>query len=209
MRGTARRSNASLVALIVVWLSIVARYTAADDGASASYSATFSLPRRSAATGQESATIWTTLGVTIDANLTNIVQSVDGGRFIGSTAFDRRGDITANVDAGKLGLWPGGFVTQEVEGNYDSSVNADTGALSPVNTNQLFPQPSGNNFNVPQLSTAQFASPYAGIVVGKNDTMSGDANEFAHGKGAAQFLNLAFNINPVALVGVLLTPNLR
>jgi porin len=30
--------------------------------------------------------------------------------------------------------------------------------------------------------------------------MSGDANEFAHGKGDTQFFNLAFSINPVALV---------
>ena len=48
----------------------------------------------------------------------------------------------------------------------------------------------------------QFFSPYAGIVLGKLDTTSGDANEFAHGKGDTQFLNLAFNINPVALVAV-------
>jgi porin len=43
-------------------------------------------------------------------------------------------------------------------------------------------------------------SPYAGGVVGKFDFSSADANEFAHGKGDTQFLNLAFNLNPVALM---------
>jgi porin len=40
------------------------------------------------------------------------------------------------------------------------------------------------------------------VVLGKLDTTSGDANEFAHGKGDTQFMNMAFNINPVALVVV-------
>jgi porin len=48
--------------------------------------------------------------------------------------------------------------------------------------------------------TGQFFSHYAGVVLGKLDTTSGDANEFAHGKGDTQFLNMAFNINPVALL---------
>jgi porin len=46
----------------------------------------------------------------------------------------------------------------------------------------------------------QFVSPYVGALAGKFDTMSSDENDFAHGKGDTQFMNLAFNINPVALV---------
>ena len=69
----------------------------------------------------------------------------------------------------------------------------------PANTNQLFPLPTGDNVALPNLSFAQFLSHYVGVTVGKFDTMTGDANEFAHGKGDTQFFNLAFNINPVAL----------
>jgi porin len=75
----------------------------------------------------------------------------------------------------------------------------------PVNNNQLCPTPSivhKNNLNVPQVSFMQFFSPYAGVVLGKLDTTSGDANEFAHGKGDTQFMNLAFNANPVILLTV-------
>ncbi|MFZ0244917.1 hypothetical protein [Candidatus Binatus sp.] len=46
----------------------------------------------------------------------------------------------------------------------------------------------------------QFVSSFFGVLAGKLDTMSSDENEFAHGKGDTQFMNLAFNINPVTLV---------
>jgi porin len=94
-------------------------------------------------------------------------------------------------------------------------VNNKTGALMPANTNQLFPLPTGDNFAIPNLSFAQFLSPYFGLTAGKLDTLTGDRNEFAHGKGDAQFFNTAFNFNPVALVvpystlggGVVVLPN--
>jgi len=58
---------------------------------------------------------------------------------------------------------------------------------------------------VPNVSFMQFFSPYAGVVLGKLATLtptSGDMNEFAHGKGDTQFMNTAFNINPVVLLAV-------
>jgi porin len=142
-------------------------------------------------------------GITFDMSLTQVGQGVvDGGKDEG-WKYGGRGNLTFNLDTQKLGLWPGGFLTVEVEGNFTDSVNNKTGALMPVNNNQLYPTPSivhNNNLNVPQVSFMQFFSPYAGVVLGKLDTTSGDANEFAHGKGDTQFLNLALNISPVAVV---------
>ena len=139
-------------------------------------------------------------GIRVDANVTQVGQGiVDGGKS-GSWAYGGRANLTTNVDTQKLGLWPGGFFTMEFESNWTDSVNGNTGALSPVNANQLFPVPTGDNVALPQLSFAQFVSPYAGVIVGKLDGMSGDANEYAHGKGDTQFLNLAMNLNPVAMV---------
>ena len=50
------------------------------------------------------------------------------------------------------------------------------------------------------MNFTQFLSPYAGLTIGKYATItstSGDMNEFAHGKGATQFMNMAFNFNPL------------
>jgi porin len=150
-------------------------------------------------------------GVTIDLSLTQVGQSVvDGGKDTG-WQYGGRGDMTLTVDSQKLGLWPGGFLTVEAEGNFASeddfleSVNGEVGALMPVNSNQLYPIPSGDNFNLPALNFAQFLSPYLGLTVGKYATITptaGDMNEFAHGKGDTQFMNLALNVNPVILTTV-------
>lgn len=147
---------------------------------------------------------WAKKGVTLDISLTQIGQgNVQGGKKIG-WEYGGRGDITLNLDTGKMGLWPGGFVTMEIEGNFGHSVNPYTGALMPVNTNQIFPMPASDQLNMPALNITQFLSEYFGVFVGKIDTMTppGGINEFAAGKGATQFMNLALNIDPV----VLLTP---
>ncbi len=141
-------------------------------------------------------------GVTFNLSLTQVGQGVVDGGKDASWQYSGRGNLTTNLDTQKLGLWPGGFLTLELEGNYSKSVNGSTGSLMPVNSNQLYPEPVGDNFNVPQLSFAQFLSPYAGVMLGKLDTLSGDANEFAHGKGDTQFMNLALNLNPTLLVAV-------
>jgi porin len=73
-----------------------------------------------------------------------------------------------------------------------------------VNTSQLFPTQGKLALNIPAVTFTQFFSESFGVFLGKLDTTGGDANEFAHGKGDEQFMNLAFNFSPVTL---LTTPN--
>jgi hypothetical protein len=90
-----------------------------------------------------------------------------------------------------------------MEGNWSSSVNNKTGALMSVNTNQFFPLPPGDVFGVPAWNFTQFVSPYFGLAIGKFATItatSGDMNEFAHGKGDSNFMNMAFNANPLPIL---------
>lgn len=151
-------------------------------------------------------------GITLDMSLTQAAQGiVHGGKENGWQYGGGRGDITLHLDSQKLGLWPGGFLTLEAEGNFIpadkllKSINGRTGALMFVNSNQAYPMPAGDNFNLPALNFTQFLSPYFGVTIGKYATLtsnSGDMNEFAHGKGDTSFMNLAFNINPVLLTTV-------
>jgi porin len=159
---------------------------------------------------------WAAKGVTFDINLNQIGHSVVSGGKDQGWEYTGRGNLTLHIDTQKLGLWPGGFFTFEVEGNYNRPINLDTGALMPVNTNQLFPTPGRRELNIPAVTFTQFLCPYFGLTLGKLDTTSGDANAFAHGKGDKQFLNLAFNINPALLLtvpsstlggGVIILPN--
>jgi len=141
-------------------------------------------------------------GVTLDLNLTQVGQgNISGGKDVG-WEYGGRGDLTINLDTQKMALWPGGFITVEVEGNLGNSVNPQTGAIMPVNTNQIFPTSGSDQLNIPNVSIMQFFSHYIGVWVGKLATITsnfGDMNEFAHGKGDTQFFNLAFNANPIVL----------
>src|SRR5262249_25272466 len=136
-------------------------------------------------------------GITFDATVTQVTQGVMSGGKSGVWEYGGRGDLTANLDTQKVGLWPGGLLSVELEGNWDDSVNFNTGSINPPNTNQLFPLPINNNVALPNLTFTQFVSRYAGVELGKIQTMTAaDANEFASGKGDKQFLNIAFNANP-------------
>jgi porin len=144
---------------------------------------------------------WAAKGVTIDMNITQIGQGVVNGGKSGAWQYGGRGDLVINLDSQKLGLWPGGFFNLELEGNWASSVNQNSGALMPVNSSQTVPLPPGRIFGVPAWNFTQFLSPYFGLTLGKYATVtktSGDMNEFAHGKGDTQFMNMALNFNPLS-----------
>ncbi len=130
-------------------------------------------------------------GVAIDLNLTQIVQGdISGGKKTGWD-YGSRGNLTLNVDTQKLGLWPGGFFMMEVEGNFGNDIDFNTGAIMPVNSNQFYPMAGSDQLNIPALMFTQFFSEHAGLFAGKIDITSGDANEFAHGKGDTQFVRPA------------------
>ena len=151
-------------------------------------------------------------GITFDMSLTQAYQGVVEGGIKETWRYGGRGNLTINVDTQKLGLWPGGFLMVEVEGNFAKSVNDKTGAIMPVNSNQVYPRMAfpgvndGDNLNVPAVMFTQFFSPYAAVFFGKIDITSADANAFAHGKGDTQFLNLALNFIPVPLLAAPYTP---
>jgi porin len=137
------------------------------------------------------------MGITLDSDFTQIGQGVVSGGLDTGWKYQGRGQITLKVDTQKLGLWPGGFLTVQAEGNYGETVNATTGTLIPVNTSAIFPTADATQFVLPHWYFMQFFSEYVGVVLGKLDTTGGDANAFAHGKGDTQFFNMSFNFNPV------------
>jgi porin len=197
-----KRSAIMVVLMFLLGIAFAVQAGAAGGSDAKSYSGDFW--NRSTLTGDWGGirNEWAAKGITFDINLTQIGQSViSGGKNIG-WEYTGRGNLTMNINTQKLGLWSGGFFSVEVEGNYNKPINLDSGAIMPVNTNQLFPTTGAQELNVPQVKFTQFLSHYFGATLGKFDTTSGDANEFAHGKGDKQFFNLAFNINPVLLLTV-------
>jgi porin len=145
-------------------------------------------------------------GVTFDLSSTQVYQGVVDGGVDKGAELGGRADFILDLDTGKLGLWPGGILQVEVEGNYGEGVNRNTGALMPANTNQVFPVPGETQFAIPSVTYTQFFSKNVGVQVGKLQPIAADTNAFADGKGDIQFMNLAMNIVPLPLFTVPYTP---
>ena len=195
-----KKSKIIVTAAFLLGISLSARVGAQDTSPKDPYSG--DLWNRSTLSGDWGGfrNEWAQKGITFDLNITQIGQGVVNGGKSGAWQYGGRGDLVINVDSQKLGLWPGGFFNLELEGNWALSVNQNTGALMPVNTSQTVPLPPGDIFGVPAWNFTQFLSPYFGLTLGKYATVtstSGDMNEFAHGKGDTQFMNMAFNFNPL------------
>ncbi len=140
-------------------------------------------------------------GVTVSLDLLSTFQSVvDGGKsetdVLGGSI-----DYEIHMDFQKMGLWPGAFVRLFGETQYGNFVNSSSGAALPVNTDGVFPLPGKDTTTLSGAVFYQFLSEWFGLFLGKIDTLDGDQNEFAHGRGNDQFLNL----NLVASTAVLRT----
>jgi porin len=136
-------------------------------------------------------------GVVFDVDLLLTPQSVmTGGRDTGSE-FWGNADYTLNVDTGKLGLWPGGFLKLSADSGFGRNVFLDSGALVPVNTPALIPAPGAQTTALTNATFTQFVSTKLGFMAGKVYTLDGFQGEFA-GNYRTQFLNTAL-VFPMAL----------
>ncbi len=132
-------------------------------------------------------------GVTFDFDLLQILQGIGtGGRDTG-VAYDGLVNYELNLDTGKLGLWPGGFLKVKAFSTFGDTVDNDSGATLPVNmVGGTLPQPDNTTATaLMNLTFAQFLSKWFGVFVGKVYTLTGDDNAFAH-NFYTQFLNTAF-----------------
>ncbi len=159
-------------------------------------------------------------GITFDIQWTQHAQGVvDGGA---DTGFGYGGtlDYLFEFDLDAMGFLPGAFIKVLAESRYGESVNGDVGSILPANTDMSFPLKDALDediaITITELSFTQFFSPKFGVVLGKFQTLDGDPNEFASGRGRSQFLNSSFVFNPVTAmtvpystlgVGVVLLPS--
>lgn len=164
-------------------------------------------------------TQWANDGIQFDINFTQIMQSVVEGGLDTGTRYGGTLDYNLVLDLHRMGVLPGAIVKFRGESRYGESVNGIAGPLLPVNTDGLFPltdEPDEDiPFTITTLSYTQFLSERIGFLVGKFDTIDGDPNEFASGRGTSQFLNgnLVFPTSPILMApystlgaGVILRP---
>ncbi len=140
-------------------------------------------------------------GVTLAVDLLQTYQGVvDGGRDQ-NDAYGGSADYELHVETERLGLWPGGFLRVFGESRFGKFVNPDTGVLLTPSIDSVFPLPETLT-TLTSVSYVQFLAEWLAVLGGKLETLDGDQNAFASGRGKTQFSNLAFVLNPVLLRSV-------
>jgi len=143
-------------------------------------------------------------GLEFSADITNTLQGVMDGGFDETARYVGSSELILDVDAEKLGLWPGGFARIAAEGRFGKDVVRKAGTFSPVNNDALFPSDPDREgddlFAMTELIATQFFAPWIGIYGGLLNTTSGDANDFAgFARSNEHFQNLSFLLSTVSL----------
>jgi porin len=152
-----------------------------------------------------------TKGINLDVDLVQSLQGLNSGGSLRSqdSVLYRYGgyvDYRLNVDTGKLGLWPGGFLALKAETQFASFLESGhTGALFAPNAAALYPVPFDETSALSSVVFTQFLAKFFGIYLGKIDIFQADANAFAH-EFKTQFMNMAFGPALVAAMTVPYTP---
>lgn len=138
-------------------------------------------------------------GITFDADLIQYYMGVASGGEEQQFRYSGHGDYIVNIDSAKLGGPQGLFVKLRAEHRFGETINEDTGAIIPATLAPDLPVSYSNELYLTNVLFTQMFSETFGVFAGKMDTLDGDMNAFAHGRGKTQFSNTAFVATPIGL----------
>lgn len=136
-------------------------------------------------------------GITLDADVTQFYMGVTRGGLEREFRYSGHGDYVVNIDSAKLGGPQGLFVKIRAEHRFGESMVGATGAVLPTNIAADLPVADSENLYLTDVLFTQMFSETFGVFFGKLNTLDGDMNAFAHGRGKTQFSNAAFVVTPV------------
>ena len=138
-------------------------------------------------------------GISFNLNVANFYQGVASGGLDQRFAYSGHGDYVTNFQLGKLGFNEGLFLKLRVEHRFGENIDGTTGAFFPTALPTDLPVAENDQLFLTNVLFTQALSERFAIFFGKLDTLDGDPNAFAHGRGMSQFMNTAMVANPIAL----------
>ncbi len=180
---------------LTVWLAAIASGAVADDSTAGGC-----LWCRSSLPGDwfGNRTSLAASGITFQGDVTQYYQGVTTGGLARNFRYGGHSDYVLNMDLNKLGAWQGLFLKLRGESQFGEFINRDTGAILAANNQGLIPTPGEQQTALTNFLFTQFLSERTAVFMGKLDTLDGDMNAFAQGRGKNQFMNAALVINPIA-----------
>ncbi len=138
-------------------------------------------------------------GITFDLDLLHFYQGIARGGLEREFDYGGAGDYVGNIDFGKLGVQDGLSLKVRAQHRFGENINGDTGAFMPAALAADLPVAGEEDLVITNFQFTQFLNDRFALFFGKLDTLDGDRNAFAHGRGKTQFLNSGFVGNPIAL----------
>lgn len=138
-------------------------------------------------------------GVTFNLDVANFYLGVASGGLRQHFPYGGHGDYVTNVDFGKLCGREGLFLKVRAEHRFGDNINRSTGAFLPAAVLADLPIANSEQIYLTNVLFTQALSERFAVFMGKLDTLDGDPNAFAHGRGKTQFSNVGFVANPIAL----------
>lgn len=210
MNKQSRRSSSAILTMVMVWVVWIGTQPVA--GAATDPATSVAAPPESGSFWRQVAE-WPALtgdwggartklsegGITFNIDAVQSVQKVVGGGKGNGLRYGGSVDYRVKLDFQKMGLWPGAFVDIQAENQFGEFVNNDVGTLLTTNTDSVFPLPDYRELTISELKFTQFLSESVAVFLGKINTLDGDDNIFAGGRGKINFMNQNFVVNPVVL----------
>ena len=136
-------------------------------------------------------------GVTILADNTSFYIGNTNGGFAQAFDYAGHGDYCVIADGGKLGVHEGLYLKLRAEHRYGETIVGNVGCfISPTLIADLPVYNSEHVYLTNVLLTQELTDAFS-VFAGKMDTLDGDMNAFAHGRGKTQFSNMGFIFNPI------------
>ena len=136
-------------------------------------------------------------GVTVLADNTSFYIGNANGGFDQAFDYAGHGDYCAHLDGGKLGVREGLHLKLRAEHRYGETIVGNVGCfISPTLIADLPVYDSEELYLTNVLFTQELTDAFS-VFAGKMDTLDGDMNAFAHGRGKTQFSNMGFVFNPI------------
>lgn len=141
-------------------------------------------------------------GITFSNNLTNYYFGTVSGGLAETDRYGGHGDYVSNLDFGKLGVHDGLFLKLRAEHRFGQTIGGSAGAILPPTLAADLPVSDSESLYLTTVLFTQYLSDRFAVYAGKLDTLDGDANAYASGRGVTQFSNVAFVANPIVLRSV-------
>ena len=141
-------------------------------------------------------------GITFQADNTSFYFGNTAGGVNQDLDFSGHGDYTMLFDCGKLGIQEGLFLKVKAEHRYGENIGDDVGSFFSPTMAAVLPVADSERLYITNFLLTQMLSETLGVFAGKMDTLNGDMNAFAHGRGKTQFSNLGFVFNPITAATV-------